>query len=362
MTFDDIVGLDDIKNRLLAEFSQNRMAHAIMLCGQEGCGALPLSIAFAQKILDNNIMAEKLQHPDLHFAFPIYNKSKKGSVCDEFLKEWRELCTNRTYFGMEEWMLSCKAENQQLIIYERESDAIYKKLSLKSSQGGYKIMIIWQPEKMHESCSNKLLKLIEEPPEQTLFLLVSEQPNNVLATIRSRCQIIECPPVDVKDIENTLINKYKIDQKNAVKIARASNGNMLTALRSMSENSDNETFLTLFQNLMRLSYSRKVREIKDWSEEIAKFGRERQKSFLLYCQKMIRENFIYNFNRHDDLNYMNKREADFAVRFAPFINERNVIGMMDEFNSAQRDISQNANAKIVFFDLGLKMIVLIKNR
>lgn len=362
MSFEDIIGQEEAKNRLLNEYEQGKIPHALMLSGPEGCGAMPLAIAYAQKLLGNNAMAEKLQHPDLHFAFPIYKKNSKPTFCDDFIKEWRELNLRSPYFGMQEWMDASGAENQQLVIYVDESDAIYKKLSLKSSQGGYKILIMWLPEKMHEACANKLLKLLEEPPAQTVFILVSEHTDKVLHTIRSRCQTIELNRLSVEETEDYLTNKRSILPAEAHRIARASAGNMAAAIRSITDDAENQLFFDLFVILMRMSYVRKVKEMKQWSERVASLGRERQKAFLEYCQKLIRENFIYNFQRQDDLNYMNENEANFAIKFAPFINENNVIGIMEELSLAQRDIMQNTNPKMVFFDFSLKMIVLIKNR
>ena len=330
MTFDQIVGQEAAKQRLLSELEQGRVPHALMLTGPEGCGALPLAIAFAQRLLGGSPMAEQLSHPDLHFVFPIYKKygSQKPTYCDDFLKEWRQLCLSTPYFGLAEWMAACGAENQQLVIYGDESDAIGRKLALKSSQGGYKVVVMWLAEKMNATCANKLLKLLEEPPSETVFLLVSEHPDELLATIRSRTQIIEMPPLAGRSIVHA----------------------------------DEALFFELFVMLMRLSYARKVKEMKQWSERVAGLGRERQKSFLMYAQQMLRENFIYNFHRQQELNSMSADEAQFAVRFAPFINERNVVGIMEELSLAQRDVEANVNAKIVFFDFALKMIVLIKNR
>ncbi len=362
MSFEDIIGQEEAKNRLLNEYEQGKVPHALMLSGAEGCGALPLAIAYAQKLLGNNAMAEKLQHPDLHFAFPIYKKNSKPTFCDDFIKEWRETVMHTPYFGMQEWMEACGAENQQLVIYVDESDAIFKKLSLKSSQGGYKILVLWLPEKMHEACANKLLKLLEEPPAQTVFILVSEQPDKVLQTIRSRCQTIELPRLTTEEVEQALIDKYSILEAEAHRIARSCTGNMAAALRTITNDSESQLFFELFVYLMRMAYIIKVKEMKQWSEKVAGLGRERQKAFLEYCQKMIRENFIYNFHKQDELNYMNESEANFAIKFAPFINEKNVIGIMEELSLAQRDITQNTNPKMVFFDFALKMIVLIKNR
>jgi len=329
MTFDQIIGQEAAKQMLISAFQQDKVPHAILLTGAEGCGALPIAIAYAQMLLGNNSMAEQLQHPDPHFVFPIYkrNGASKPTFCDDFMDEWRELCLSGTYFGMAEWMEACGAQNQQLQIYGDESDALIRKLSLKSSQGGYKVVVIWLAEKMNLTCANKILKLLEEPPLKTVFLMVSEHPEQLLSTIRSRTQIIELTPVG-KTIEH----------------------------------SDTALFFDLFVSLMRLSYARKVKDMKNWADKVASMGRERQKNLLAYAQNMVRENFIYNFSRHDELNSMTEKEAQFAVKFAPYINENNVIGIMDELSAAQKDIEANANAKIVLFDMALKMIVLIKNR
>lgn len=378
MYFKDIIGQDDIKHKLTAEARQGRIAHAQMLCGPEGCGAMPLALAYARYLLCENPnetdacgechscrMMDKLQHPDMHFAFPIYKKKNKGAnsptYCDEFLKEWREMLLNTPYFGMEEWMNECNAENQQLRIFASESDAMSRKLSLMSSQGGRKILLMWMPEKMMEECANKILKLLEEPPAQTVFLLVSENPDQILQTIRSRTQTIEVPGLPQTTIEETLVSKFNILPAEAKRIARTAEGSMTRALRSIQSDTDNKLFFDMFVSLMRLAYMRKVKEMKLWSENLASLGRERQKNFLEYCQHMTRENFIYNFHQ-PELNYMSDDEANFAVKFAPFINENNVIGIMEELAKAQLHIGQNVNPKIVFFDLSLKMILLIKNR
>lgn len=364
MDINDIIGQEQVKKRLLDDMENGRVPHAIMLCGAEGYGGLPLAIAYAQRLLGNSAMAEKLMHPDLHFAFPIYKKNKapKATYCDDFIADWREQCLRSPYFGMAEWMQTSGADNQQLIIYADESDAISRKLSLKSSQGGYKVLIMWLPEKMHETCANKLLKLLEEPPAQTVFLLVSEQPDRVLQTIRSRTQMVYLQPLAEGDIAEALTAKYSVMETEARRLAHSAMGSMTAAIRAIASDSDAAMFFELFVSLMRLSYARKVKEMKQWADQVASLGRERQKNFLNYCQQMIRENFIYNFGQHSTLNYMNEQEAQFAVKFAPFINENNVIGIMEELALAQRDIHQNASAKIVFFDFALKMIVLIKNR
>ncbi len=378
MDFSEITGQESIKQRLIGEADSGKVAHAIMLCGPEGNGAIPLALSYARYLLCKSeqkhdgvpcgqcsscAMTAKWQHPDLHFAFPIYklHTADKATLCDEFLKDWRAMIDDSPYFGYEEWAAACDAQNHQLVIYADESDSLNRKLNLKSSQGGYKVVIIWLPEKMHEACANKLLKLLEEPPAQTVFILVSEQPDKVIQTIRSRTQMITVPRLQAEDVAKTLTDKFGIATAEAERIARTTAGNMAAALRTLRSNTEQELFFDLFVSLMRLSYMRKVKEMKQWADKVAALGRERQKSFLVYCQRMIRENFIYNF-RTPELNYMSDNEADFAVKFAPFINERNVLGIMEELSIAQRHIEQNVNPKMVFFDFSLKMIVLIKNR
>lgn len=371
MFFKDIIGQKEAKQRLIREVKEGKIAHARLFCGPEGIGKLPLAIAYARYLSCSNptetdacgtcpncIKFNKLAHPDLHFVFPVIKKKSKDAVSNDFIAEWRELINQNPYFNLNMWLEEMGAENQQALIYVKESDEIIRKLSLKSSQGGYKIMIIWLPEKMNIECSNKLLKLLEEPPSQTVFLLVSEEPDTLLATIQSRTQRFNLYGIEEEDIVVRLQQQYGIQESDAISIAHRSEGNFLKALEEIHLNEENKIFFELFVNLMRLSYQRKIREMKQWSETLAAMGRERQKHFLTYCQRMIRENFIYNF--HDpSLIYLNEEEKNFSSRFAPFINEYNVINIMYELSEAQRHIEQNVNARMVFFDFSLKMIVLL---
>ena len=371
MYFRDVIGQEEAKRRLIREAKEGIVAHARLFCGPEGIGKLPLAIAYARYLSCNNpgeddacgicpncIMYNKLAHPDLHFVFPVIKKKSKDTVSDDYLPEWRELLNKTPYFNLNIWLEEMGAENQQAQIYVKESDEIIRKLSLKSSQGGYKIMIIWMPEKMNTECSNKLLKLLEEPPTQTVFLLVSENPDMLLTTIQSRTQRFNLLGIEENKIIEILCTRYGIQENDATNIAHRSEGNFLKALETIHLNEENQLFFELFVSLMRLSYQRKIREMRQWSETVASMGRERQKHFLSYCQRMIRENFIFNF-RHPSLNYLNQEEQNFSNRFAPFVNERNVIGIMDELSEAQRHIEQNVNARMVFFDFSLKMIVLL---
>lgn len=371
MFFRDVIGQEEAKRQLIKEAKEGKIAHARLFCGGEGIGKLPLAIAYARYLSCDNpgdddacgtcpncIKFNKLAHPDLHFAFPVVKKKSKDTTSDDYLSEWRGLISNTPYFNLSMWLEEMGAENQQAQIFVKESDEIIRKLSLKSSQGGYKFMIIWLPEKMNVECSNKLLKLLEEPPAQTIFLLVSEEPDMLLATIQSRTQRLNLYGIEENKMIEKLCWQYGISEKDASDIAHRSEGNYLKALTSIHLDEESKLFFELFVSLMRLSYQRKIREMKQWSETIATMGRERQKHFLSYCQRMIRENFIYNF-RQPSLVYLNQEEQNFSSRFAPFINERNVMGIMDELSEAQRHIEQNVNARMVFFDFSLKMIVLL---
>lgn len=369
MYFRDIIGQEETKQLLRLEAKEGRAPHARLFCGSEGIGKLPLAIAYARYLSCSNpgendscgtcpncVKYNKLAHPDLHFVFPVIKKKNKDTVSDDYMSEWREFISHTPYFNLDMWLKKMGAENQQAQIYVKESDEILRKLNLKSSQGGYKIIIIWLPEKMNAECSNKLLKLLEEPPSQTIFLLVSEEPDLLLTTIQSRTQRLNLHGIADEEISKELCLQYGLAEEDATNIARLSGGNFLKALDTIHLSEEKEWFFELFVSLMRLSYQRKIREMKQWSETLASIGRERQKQFLLYCQRMIRENFIYNFHE-SSLNYFNEEELKFSNRFAPFVNERNVMGIMDELSEAQRHIEQNVNAKMVFFDFALKMIV-----
>lgn len=368
MFFKDVIGQEETKQRLIQEVNEGRIPHAQLFCGSEGVGKKALALAYARYISCTNrtetdacgscpscVKFSKLVHPDVHFVFPVV----KSGRSDDYIVEWRRLVLNNPYFNLNHWLNEIAAENAQAVIYTKESDEITKKLSLKSSEGEYKITLIWLPEKMQLACANKLLKLLEEPPEKTLFLLISEAPEMILPTILSRTQRLNVPKIDKTSVADALQRKYGIEPAHSESIAHLANGSFTKALETIHLNEENQLFFDLFVNLMRLSYQRKIREMKLWSDQVAGMGRERQKNFLSYCQRMVRENFMFNL-RQKELSYMTMDEQHFATRFSPFINERNVMGIMDELSEAQQHIEQNVNAKMVFFDFSLKTIVLLK--
>ena len=373
MTFSDIIGQDEVKEHLVRLARENKLPHAIMLCGPKGAGKLPLALAFAQMLLCQHPteqgacgscpdcrMTALWAHPDLHFSFPVYKaKSSDHPVSDDYLQQWREQITRSPYFDTEDWLEDIKAENQQIVIYVQESDNLQRKLALKSSQGGRKVVVIWLPERMMEQTANKLLKLIEEPPLGTHFLLVSQEPDLVLGTIQSRVQRVNVPPLPEDTISRALQERHGMPPEEAQLLAHIARGSYTEALKRMRYDSEQKQFFDLFTQLMRHSYARRIKEMHLWSLAVSELGRERQKRMLEYFQNQLRENFIYNFHQ-PRMNFLGREEENFSTRFAPFIGPHNVVGIMDELSDAQRDIAQNVSPRMVFFDLALKMIVLLK--
>ena len=374
MNLKDIIGQEEVKQHLVRLLTERKLPHAIMFCGPKGAGKLPLALAFAQLLLcqhptDDGAcgncsdchMSAIWAHPDLHFSFPVFKtKSSDHPISEDFLPQWREQISRSPYFDTEDWLETIKAENQQITIYVQESDNLQKKLALKSSQGGRKVVIIWLPERMMEQTANKLLKLIEEPPLGTHFLLVSQEPDMVLGTIQSRVQRINVPALSEEVICNALQERHYMSEEDARLLAHIAQGSYTEAMKRMQRNSERQQFFDLFIQLMRQSYARRIKEMLQWSLTVAELGRERQKRMLEYFQQQLRENYIYNFHQ-PQINFLGREEEDFSTRFAPFINDRNVVGIMNELSDAARDIAQNVNARMVFFDLALKMIVLLKN-
>lgn len=373
MKFSEVIGQEDAKERLLQMVREDRVPHAMLLCGPPGSGKMALALAFASFLLcrergEDDVcgvcpqcaMLDKWAHPDLHFSFPVIRPAGTGAEhkmsSDDFISEWRRMLSYGPYFTMDRWLAEMNAANQQAQIGVGESDTLIRKLSLKSSQGGYKISIVWLPERMNAECANKMLKIIEEPPSETLFIMVCEEPEKLLETIRSRTQRIDIKRIDAEAIEQALVERRGIDADAAKRISRAANGSWLNALEELDTGNEKRLFLDMFIMLMRLAYSRNIRELKKWSESVAAYGREKQKRMLVYFLHLVRENFMYNF-RNPRLNYMTAGEEAFARNFARFINEANVFEISGLFDRAIRDIGQNANAKIVFFDLATQIIV-----
>lgn len=383
MLFREIIGQEATKNQLRQTVRDGRIPHAQLFTGISGIGKLQLALAYAQYLncphrteedscgtCPTCLQFEKLQHPDLHFVFPIV-KTDDGDRCDDYVDSWRNIILDRHYFDLDDWHQALGVETKQSMIYEKESGEILRKLSLKAFGDGYKVMIIWQPEKMNAATSNKLLKILEEPADRTVFLLVSEHPDQLLSTILSRVQTIRVPQLETETIVAALQQKG-IHAAKANDIARIANGSYLAALKKADESEENQQELRDFIALFRDAYTvgvlndvtkkyESLKRLRQWALDMAdsKVGRERQKHFLQYAQQQVRENYVRNLGQ-PDLNYQLEAERDFSVKFSPFIHDGNVEAIMNQLDLAERQIEQNGNAKLIFFDLCLQMIVLIK--
>lgn len=363
MDFAEVIGQHEMIERLRGLADENHLPHAMMLCGPDGCGKMALAISLAKYILNKGTYKVKgISHPDLHFTFPTIKLSKWNSeykpVSDDFIEQWNEMLAEGPYFSLAQWMEAMRAERQQAVITVGEANELIKRLMMKSNQGGWKISIIWLPERMNIECANKMLKLIEEPPTQTLFILVCREPENLLETIRSRVQRFDVKPIASEDIQQTLIQQRGLEQEDAERVARLCGGNWLTALEELNAGNENQAFFKSFVDLMRKAYLKDVKDLKRWADSSSAMGREEQKRMLTYFLRMTREAFMYNF-RQPELNYMTDAEEEFCKKFARFVNEGNVLGFQELYQTAIRDIGQNANAKMVFFDITMKVAVLL---
>ncbi|MBE0654947.1 MAG: DNA polymerase III subunit delta' [Bacteroidales bacterium] len=366
MYFKDIPGQREIKKRLINSVHENRISHALLFHGPEGSGKLALAIAYARYISCTSRGADdacgicascvkynKLAHPDLHFSFPSSARDS-DSVVEDLMVKWRAAVLENPYMNQYNWYEKIGLENKQGIIGTKESSQIIRKLSLKSYESEYKILIMWFPERMNGYSANKLLKLIEEPAGKTLFVLVSENPDDVLPTIRSRTQILRIPKIKDEDVRIALeMNGVSPELvKDSVRLA---NGNFNLALASVQADEQNKTNFDRFMRLMRLAFAKKVNGLIDWVDEISRLSREQQKLFLLYSLRLVRENFMISMGK-ENMTHMAGYEQDFSAKFSKFIKLGNVGHIYEELNAAYNHISANGYARIVFLDMSLKMI------
>lgn len=368
---DNILGYDTIKNYLQASVEAGRIPHAQLFVASEGQGGLPMAIAYASLILSqDNPRAEaqcaQLAHPDLHFAFPTAtnDKVKKDPISALFMDEWRTFVKEQPYGSLFDWLVFLGIEKKQANIGVNEAKEITNKLALKSFEGGYKIMIIWMAEKMNVEASNKLLKLLEEPADKTLFLLVVEDENALLDTIKSRCQILRFPPLSEKAIKEALIARGLADAE-ATKIALRAQGNFNKALQLMdNKESEEATFERWFIAWVRTAYRARgnkasIQGLLQWSDEINTVGREVQKQFLQYCAEVFRQAFLLNYTA-SNLVYMQFADPTFQLaKFAPFIHGNNIEAIHNLLEEAQLHVERNGNGKVIFTDLAIKLTRLL---
>lgn len=361
MRFIDVIGQDEIKRHLVREVIEDKISHAQLFDGKLGHGGLPLALAFSQFILCENKMegdscgecsscrrVEKLQHPDLHFTFPTVQTISATS--DGLISEWREQIAETPIFTIEDWITRTDSKGRRPIIGVKQSDEIVKKLGLRSYEGGYKIMIIWLPEEMNGPSSNKLLKILEEPPQKTLFILVSEAQDQLLSTIISRTQILKVPRIDFESLTQHLVRDYQVNRNVAESLASRSEGDLIEAHETLQASESVETNRELFVQLMRVCYKKNVIEMIDWSETISSQSRASQKTFLKYALHMFRQSMLRNYTE-DHLTKVSSEEDAFLEKFAKFISGNNVFDFMKTFNDAHYHIERNANPKILFTNL-----------
>lgn len=374
MRFENVIGHFSIKQHLINSANTGRISHAQLFLGPEGTGNLAMALALAQYMNcedkgENDSCGKcgscqkfaKFIHPDLHFVYPVNTtKSKTGTlVSDDFITEWRSCILDNSYVSSGQWFEYIGLENKQGIISKHESQEIIRKINLKTFESVYKIMIVWLPEKMNEVAANKLLKVIEEPPDNTLFLLVSESTATILPTILSRTQMLKIPKIAKEDLVRAIMARHDLPEDKAQQVAHLANGSYTHALEVMETSEANRLNLEKFIRLMRLCYSRKLTDIFGWVDEMSTMGREKQKQFLEFALRLIRENLILN-TKQSELVFLTNEEMNFSEKFHPFINGRNAIPITREFNQAAEDIERNGYNKIVLLDMCLKLVKLIK--
>ena len=358
MLFEDVIGQKDVKEKLIHGVQKNMVSHAQLFVGDSGYGSLVLAIAFAQYILCENkkdndscgvcpscIKTHELQHPDLHFSFPTVQSISK--VSNPFLENWREQIKTTPYFSLFDWIKKIDDKERNPILSVDESKEIQNKLKLKSYEGGYKIMIIWMPEAMNAFCANKILKILEEPPEKTLFILVTQEADKLLDTITSRCQTLHINRISDSSLKSYLIHNFDLSTEASDSIASFSEGNLIKAHEVLNLNDDEESLSDHFINLMRSSYKKNVIEMMNWADEIAQKGKERQKIFLLYCTHMLRQCIINNYVGAENLK-VSETELNFIEKFSPFVNGNNIREFMKSLDEAYYQLDRNANPKILF--------------
>ncbi len=370
MLFKEIVGQDDIKKRLTQTVKDNRISHAQLLLGPAGSGNLALAFAYAQYIFCSNksehdscgecsscLKMQKIAHPDFHFVFPVYKiKDGRETLSDDLLADMREALTQNPYLELDEFLDHHGIENKQAQIYVGESASILRKLSFKAYEGEYRIVIIWKPEKMNVQAANKILKMIEEPPERTLFIMVAENTDLMLATILSRTQMVKIKKTDDASMQTALVERFNLSPENALRITHLADGNFSAAMKMAAEGDDSTDNTQRFRDWMLACYKNNIPEMLNWSEKLASTdeGREKQKAFLAFCQNMFRKALMQTYST-PELARMTDNERNFFLKFSTFVNGNNIMEITAELDSASYHIERNAYPKLLFFDLSLKL-------
>ena len=377
MQFKDVIGQSAVKKRLIQSVRENHVSHAQLFLGPAGSGKLPLALAYAQYILCPNRTEtdscgvcptcqkmQKLVHPDLHFVVPTAatKKVKSNPESDLFMEEWREyVIQNQGYVDTSSWYTFLDVENKQGYMSVRDAASLLRKLSMKSYEGEYKIAIIWMAEKMRVDTANKLLKLLEEPPEKTVFLLIAEDQEELLATIKSRTALVKIPAIETSAIEKALVERLSCQPNQAHDAAIISEGNWITACHSVQDSEEHKFFFTTFQQWMRLCFRGNVTEIIDFSNNIKTLGREKQKELLEYGLRIVGNALLFN-NNLAGMVMLPDDEKKFNANFAPFVKPANLAQIVELFEEAMRQIERNGYAPLIFTDVSFKMVGLLKKK
>lgn len=361
MQFSAVIGQNSLKQHLIDEVNRQKISHAQLFLGKPGYGVLPLALAFVQYLFCENKRetdscgtcasckkVEHLQHPDLHFSFPTVQAISKTSNGN--LVEWREQIKEQPYFDLNQWIQRTDARERKPIISVQESEEIIKKLSLRSYEGGYKVMLIWMAEEMNPATANKLLKILEEPPQKTLFILCVESQQSMLATIISRCQLLKIPRIQLDDMSAYLKSEKGVSLAQADSISARVDGDLIEVMEYLGDHIEQDANRDQFIQLMRVCYKKNVLDMMQWSEEIGQTSREHQKIFLKYALHMFRQSMLRNYTE-DHLTRVSEEEDAFLGNFAKFISGNNIFDFMKTFDDAYYHIERNANPKILFMNL-----------
>ncbi|MFO8001295.1 MAG: DNA polymerase III subunit delta' [Marinilabilia sp.] len=368
MLFSDVIGHKSVKDHLIRMVQEERISHAQLFTGVSGSGTLPMAMAFAQYVNCQNPGPDdscgvcpsckkmaRLVHPDFHFVFPVVRRSSsRNPVSQDFMDQWREFVSESPYFTVQEWFSFLNTEKTQGLIYTEEGSEIVKKLTFKTFEGKYKVMIVWHPEKMHNSGANRLLKILEEPPPRTLFILVSDYPAGILPTILSRAQQVKFPGIDEQAMTEGLVKSFGISPEEAHPVARASQGDFIKARELVGSSEEKQFFFEMFRTAMRHAFSGSLEGLISWVDKATALPKERLKELLLYCIQILRESYMANFSI-EELVFEAPYESQFIRKFSPFVKESNVRKMVDEYAMALAHIEQNGNTKLVLFDMALKV-------
>lgn len=363
MNWEEIVGQEKLKTLLQETIANGRVSHAQLFVGKDGYGTLPMALAFAKEILkrENSSSGSKvdhLNHLDLHFSFPVF-KTKNG-LSATYFEEFRDMILDNPYSNNEDWNAVLESENKQLTIYAEEIDDINKKFALKSFEGGSKILIVWQADKMNTEAANKFLKFLEEPPKNTFIILVADSADHMLPTILSRTQLVQIPRIADEDLSAFLQSDHQLNSDKIEPLIFKSQGNWNSAQKLLNSETSDSEFEELFVMWVREAFQVKkkpefLKNIVLWSRKIAAFNREKQKSFLDYCAEMFRLALLQNYG-NDDLVYKTIEIGGFKWNsFAKFIHGANIQSILEEISEADYHLERNGNPKIIWTDLGIKL-------